>query len=103
MCPMVTETPPPVYRFPVIWRRARKSVTSARLERCSCMSELREARDERDVVARLHKLRVLLPAMAQETATARREAARLRSENRRLARRLAELEEALTQAPSRLS
>jgi hypothetical protein len=64
------------------------------------MSELR---DERDVVDRLHKLRVLLPAMAQETATARREAARLRSENRRLARRLAELEDALTQAPLRHS
>jgi hypothetical protein len=62
-----------------------------------------ELRDERDVVDRLHKLRVLLPAMAQETATARREAARLRSENRRLARRLAELEDALTQAPSRHS
>jgi hypothetical protein len=59
------------------------------------MSELREALDDRDVVDRLHKLRVLLPAMALETATARREAARLRSENRRLARRLAELEEAV--------
>jgi hypothetical protein len=61
------------------------------------MSELR---DERDVVDRLHKLRVLLPAMAQETATARREAARLRSENRRLARRLAELEKTVAQGTS---
>ena len=64
------------------------------------MSELREALDDRDVVDRLHKLRVLLPAMALETATARREAARLRSENRRLARRLAELEETVAQGTS---
>jgi hypothetical protein len=64
------------------------------------MSELREAIDERDVIDRLHKLRVLLPAMALETATARREAARLRTENRRLTRRLAELEEAAARVPS---
>ncbi len=55
------------------------------------MTDLRPAHDERDVIDRLHRLRVLLPAMAQETATARREAARLRAENRRLALRLAEL------------
>jgi hypothetical protein len=47
---------------------------------------------ERAVIERLHKLRVVLPAMAQERAEARREAARLRSENRRLTLRLAEVE-----------
>jgi hypothetical protein len=49
---------------------------------------------ERAVLDRLHKLRVILPAMAEESATARREAARLRAENARLVRRLAELEAA---------
>jgi hypothetical protein len=47
---------------------------------------------ERAVIDRLHKLRVILPVMAQERAEARREAARLRSENAQLARRLAEIE-----------
>jgi hypothetical protein len=47
---------------------------------------------ERAVIDRLQKLRVVLPAMAQETAIARREAVRLRTENARLARRLEELE-----------
>jgi hypothetical protein len=47
---------------------------------------------ERTVFDRLHKLRVILPAMAEEAATARREAVRLRAENARLARRVAELE-----------
>jgi hypothetical protein len=44
------------------------------------------------VIDRLHKLRVILPVMAQERAEARREAARLRSENAQLARQLAEIE-----------
>jgi hypothetical protein len=46
---------------------------------------------ERAVIDRLQQLRVV-PATAQETAVARREAVRLRTENTRLARRLAELE-----------
>jgi hypothetical protein len=50
---------------------------------------------QRAVVDRLHQLRVILPAMAAETAAARREAARLRRENAELGRRLAELEERL--------
>jgi hypothetical protein len=44
------------------------------------------------VIERLHKLRMIVPAMAQERAEARREAARLRSENMRLMHRLAEIE-----------
>jgi hypothetical protein len=56
------------------------------------MSDVRRAPEERAVIDRLQRLRVLLPAMAQETATARREAARLRAENRRLMLRLAEVE-----------
>lgn len=47
---------------------------------------------ERAVIERLHKLRMIVPAMAQERAEARREAARLRSENMRLMHRLAEIE-----------
>jgi hypothetical protein len=45
------------------------------------------------LIERMQKLRKILPAMAEETAAARREAARLRVENARLARRVAELEE----------
>jgi hypothetical protein len=56
------------------------------------MNDLHHAYDDRAIVDRLHKLRVILPAMAQETAAARREAARLRRENALLSRRLAELE-----------
>jgi hypothetical protein len=52
----------------------------------------RQALSERAVIERLHKLRTVLPAMAQERAEARREAARLRSENVRLAHRLAAIE-----------
>ncbi|WP_035125731.1 hypothetical protein [Conexibacter woesei] len=49
-------------------------------------------RRELEVIDRLDKLRVILPAMALETATARRETVRLRAENARLTRRLAEIE-----------
>jgi hypothetical protein len=52
----------------------------------------RQVLSERAVIERLHKLRTVLPAMAQERAEARREAARLRSENARLAHRLAVIE-----------
>ena len=45
-----------------------------------------------ELVDRIGKLRALLPAFAQETATARREAARLRSQNAMLQRRIVELE-----------
>ena len=51
---------------------------------------------------RLHRLRVLLPAMAQDVAVARREAARLRKENGRLVRRVAELERMLAPEAQRL-
>ena len=47
---------------------------------------------ERALLDRLNRLQVVLPALAQDVAVARREAARLRVENRRLARSLAELE-----------
>jgi phage shock protein A len=48
--------------------------------------------DVTDLLERVHKLRSLLPAFAQDTAVARREAAGLRSENAKLRRRMAELE-----------
>jgi hypothetical protein len=49
-------------------------------------------RDCGAVIDRLERLRVVLPAMAQETARFRREAARLRKEKSDLARRLDEIE-----------
>jgi len=50
--------------------------------------------DERHVIDRLERLRVVLPALAQDAAEARRAAAELRSENARLLRRIAELQSA---------
>ena len=47
---------------------------------------------ERALLDRLNRLQVILPALAGDLATARRETARLRVENGRLARSLAELE-----------
>jgi hypothetical protein len=56
------------------------------------MTDLRTTPEHRAVIDRLHQLRVVLPAMATEAAAARREAVRLRVDNARLARRVAELE-----------
>jgi phage shock protein A len=55
-------------------------------------SPVRADTDAGALVDRLQKLRKLLPAFAQETAAARREAARLRLQNTKLQTRLAELE-----------
>ena len=55
-------------------------------------SPVRADTDAAALVDRLQKLRNLLPAFAQETAAARREAARLRLRNTKLQTRLAELE-----------
>jgi hypothetical protein len=55
--------------------------------------------DSGDLIERVHRLRVILPAMAQETADARREAARLRVENAKLQRRIADLERSVTCVP----
>ncbi|MEA2160937.1 MAG: hypothetical protein QOD66_3317 [Solirubrobacteraceae bacterium] len=55
-------------------------------------SPVRADTDAAALVDRLQKLRKLLPAFAQETAAARREAARLRLQNTKLQTRLAELE-----------
>jgi hypothetical protein len=48
---------------------------------------------ERALLDRLNRLQVVLPALAHDMASARREAARLRVENGRLTRSLAELED----------
>jgi hypothetical protein len=48
--------------------------------------------DPGELIDRIGELRALLPAFAQETAAARREAARLRSQNATLQRRVVELE-----------
>ena len=50
--------------------------------------------NERHVIDRLERLRVVLPALAQDAAEARRAAVQLRSENARLLRRIAELQSA---------
>ena len=50
--------------------------------------------DERHVVDRLERLRVVLPALAQDAAEARRAAVKLRLENARLLQRIAELQSA---------
>jgi hypothetical protein len=55
-------------------------------------SPVRADTDAAALLDRLQKLRNLLPAFAQETAAARREAARLRLQNTKLQTRLAELE-----------
>jgi hypothetical protein len=49
-----------------------------------------------DVVDRLARLRAILPLIATDLATARRHAHELETENRRLTRRVAELESKLT-------
>jgi hypothetical protein len=51
-----------------------------------------------DVVDRLARLRVVLPLMASDLAAARRRSVALEIENRRLARRVSELEARLTAA-----
>ena len=48
--------------------------------------------DRATLIDRIHQLRLLLPAMAHETAVARRDNARLRAEVKVLIRRVAELE-----------
>ena len=48
-----------------------------------------------DVIERLARLRALLPAMAEDLASARRRAATLATENDRLAARVRELESRL--------
>jgi hypothetical protein len=50
--------------------------------------------DQRLVIDRLERLRVVLPALAQDAAEARRAAAKLRLENARLLQRIAELQSA---------
>jgi hypothetical protein len=50
--------------------------------------------DERHVIDRLGRLRVVLPALAQDAAEARRAAVQLRAENAHLLRRIAELQSA---------
>ena len=56
------------------------------------MSDEHRGQAERAVIDRLDRLRALLPALAEEAATAKREVARLRAENRRLTQHLAQLE-----------
>jgi len=62
---------------------------------CGDRDEAGDAYDpwaERALLDRLNRLQVVLPALAHDMASARREAARLRVENGRLTRSLAELE-----------
>jgi hypothetical protein len=50
-----------------------------------------EAREREHLTDRLHSLRRVLPVLAQEMAAARRQAAHLRLDNRRLADQVREL------------
>lgn len=54
-----------------------------------------EAHEREQMLDRLSSLRRVLPALAQEMAVARRQAARLRSDNRRLAEQVRQLRKAL--------
>ena len=54
-----------------------------------------EALEREQMLDRLSNLRRVLPALAQEMAAARRQAARLRSDNRRLAEQVRQLRKAL--------
>jgi hypothetical protein len=51
-----------------------------------------EALDRAHLLERLHELRMLVPAFAEELASARRQAAALRVERRRLLERVAQLQ-----------
>ncbi len=53
-----------------------------------------EALDRDHLLERLHELRMLVPAFAEELANARRQAAALRVERRRLLDRVAQLQRA---------
>ena len=55
----------------------------------------REAHEREQMLDRLSNLRRVLPALAQEMAVARRQAARLRSDNRRLSEQVRRLRKAL--------
>ena len=50
-----------------------------------------DARDREQMLERLNNLRAILPIFAHELASARREAARLRVQNRRLTKEIEEL------------
>jgi len=50
-----------------------------------------DARDREQMLERLNNLRAILPIFAHELASARREAARLRVQNRRLTKQIEEL------------
>jgi hypothetical protein len=54
-----------------------------------------EARDREQMLERLNNLRAILPIFARELAKARREAARLRVQNRRLIDQVEELRGAM--------
>lgn len=54
-----------------------------------------EASEREQMLDRLSSLRRVLPALAQEMAAARRQAARLRSDNQRLAEQVRQLRKAL--------
>jgi regulator of replication initiation timing len=58
------------------------------------------ASDADALVERVRKLRLVLPALAEEAAIAKREALRLRLENKHLRGRVAELEQAALANPA---
>jgi regulator of replication initiation timing len=80
--------------------RSRPTERFAEKRSSRATGQSRAGTDVSDLLDRVQKLRSLLPAFAQDTAVARREAAALRSENTELRRRMADLE-AQQRAPAR--
>jgi phage shock protein A len=62
------------------------------LKRVQGFGSALRGQDDAALIERVQKLRMLLPAFAEEASRARREVARLRSENAELKRRVAEFE-----------
>lgn len=73
----------------------RASSAASELPRLS--TELRERGEREYLLDRLHNLRRIVPVFAEELASARRQSAALRVENRRLLERIRQLQEGRTQ------
>lgn len=74
------------------WTRMRQAIGQADSTPAKAASTGGRSVHTADVFDRLARLRTVLPAMGQELATARREVAQLRVENRKLRDRLHSLE-----------
>ncbi len=78
---------------------ARTRITGAR--RSTRDAQPTEALDRDALLERLHQLRTVLPAFAQELADVRRAAAKLRVDNRRLLEQVHRLQRERGESPTR--